>query len=43
MNEESEEKVPPATDRLKFLAEIERLYLEGWSNADMAEDSAPSR
>ncbi len=37
MNEVSEEKVPPTTDRLKFLAEIERLYLEGWSNADMAE------
>ena len=37
MNEESENRILPTTDRLKFLAEIERLYLEGWSNADMAD------
>src|SRR5271169_584542 len=37
MNEEIEKEIPPPIDKNTFLAEIERLYLLGHPNAEVAE------
>jgi hypothetical protein len=41
VNDEIEKEIPPPFDKNTYLAEIERLYILGYSNAEMSEKLGP--